>query len=310
MQSAESCPVKRSGARLLVVEDDKFVLRVIERYLKPEDHSIVAAGSVDEAWALLGGGKREAEFEAILLDRNLPGSNGIELLERIKAVPALAEIPVILQTAAIRPQDVAEGIAKGAFYYLAKPFSQDVLCAIVGAALADWRNRRDLRNRLSELSHGMHLLRRMEFFCRALEDVRPLASYLAQFFPEPERVVSGIAEFLINAVEHGNLEVSYEDKSRLLREGCWEEEICRRLAMEPYAGRQAEALLVFQAGSVVLTICDQGPGFDWQHYLEFSPERAFDAHGRGIAMSRMFSFDAVEYRGRGNEVVLTVHLPI
>ncbi|MDD5298001.1 MAG: response regulator [Rhodocyclaceae bacterium] len=300
-----------AGARLLVVEDDKFVQRVIERYLKPAGHGIVLANNVEDAWTLLcaAAGTPAAGFEAILLDRNLPGKNGIELLERIKSSPDLAEIPVILQTAATRPEDVAEGIAKGAFYYLAKPFSQDVLLAIVRAAVADLRSRVDLRARLSVLSHGMHLLRRMDCYCKTLEDIRPLASYLAQYYPEPERVVSGIAEFLVNAVEHGNLEVSYEEKSRLLQESRWEREIQQRLGMEPYGSRQVDVSLEFRAASTVLTISDQGMGFDWRHYLEFAPERAFDAHGRGIAMSRLFSFDDVEYRGRGNEVVLTVLSP-
>lgn len=306
MELSDDCDSSASGARLLVVEDDRFVLRVIERYLKPEGYAIVAAGDVEEAWGLLGNRGSGPGFDAILLDRNLPGKNGIELLERIKTVPGLAEIPVILQTAATRPEDVAEGVAKGAFYYLAKPFSQDVLCAIVRAAVADLHSRQDLRARLSALSHGIHLLRRMEFYCRTLDDIRPLASYLAQFYPEPERVVSGIAEFLINAVEHGNLEVSYQEKSLLLQESRWEEEIRRRLGLSPYGERQVDVSLVFHEGATVLTICDQGRGFDWQHYLEFAPERAFDAHGRGIAMSRLFAFDEVEYRGRGNEVVLTV----
>jgi len=55
-------------------------------------------------------------------------------------------------------------------------------------------------------------------------------------------------------------------------------------------------------GELTFVIRDQGAGFDWQGYLEMSPERAFDTHGRGIAMSRMISFDNLEYRGRGNEV--------
>jgi len=53
---------------------------------------------------------------------------------------------------------------------------------------------------------------------------------------------------------------------------------------------------------------DQGAGFDWQSYLEMSPDRAFDSHGRGIAMSRMLSFVALEYTGNGNTVCATVAL--
>ena len=59
---------------------------------------------------------------------------------------------------------------------------------------------------------------------------------------------------------------------------------------------------------VRVVIRDEGQGFDWQQYLDMDPARAFDTHGRGIAMSRMISFDAVEYRGNGNEVEVTVSI--
>jgi hypothetical protein len=59
---------------------------------------------------------------------------------------------------------------------------------------------------------------------------------------------------------------------------------------------------------VSFDIADQGDGFDWQKYLEISPERAFDPHGRGVAMSRMMSFDTLEYIGSGNRVIATKKL--
>jgi hypothetical protein len=57
---------------------------------------------------------------------------------------------------------------------------------------------------------------------------------------------------------------------------------------------------------VQIRIRDQGQGFDWTPYLDFDPERAFDPHGRGIAMARLSSFDDLEYLGDGNEVLATV----
>ena len=51
------------------------------------------------------------------------------------------------------------------------------------------------------------------------------------------------------------------------------------------------------------------PGaFDWQRFLTFDPERAFDPNGRGIAMARMMSFATLEYQGRGNVVVASVNI--
>jgi len=61
-------------------------------------------------------------------------------------------------------------------------------------------------------------------------------------------------------------------------------------------------------GEIEFIIQDQGDGFDWQNYLDISPERAFDSHGRGIAMACMYSFDKVEYHGNGNMVSAIVSL--
>ena len=55
-------------------------------------------------------------------------------------------------------------------------------------------------------------------------------------------------------------------------------------------------------------IRDQGEGFDWQRYANVDASRVFDAHGRGIAVARIMSFDRVEYLGRGNEVVGVIRL--
>ena len=55
-------------------------------------------------------------------------------------------------------------------------------------------------------------------------------------------------------------------------------------------------------------IRDEGEGFDWRSYLQFDPERAFDTHGRGIALARNLSFARLIYQGRGNEV-LAIYVP-
>ncbi len=53
-------------------------------------------------------------------------------------------------------------------------------------------------------------------------------------------------------------------------------------------------------------IRDEGDGFDFGSYLQVDPQRAFDTHGRGIAMASRLSFSHIEYRGGGNEVVGTI----
>jgi anti-sigma regulatory factor (Ser/Thr protein kinase) len=141
-----------------------------------------------------------------------------------------------------------------------------------------------------------------------MQEARNLAYFIANCFPDPEAAVYGLNELLINAVEHGNLGITYAEKTQLTFEGQMAEEIERRLNLRENA--QKWAYLSFNAceKAVKVTIKDQGKGFDWRPYLEISPDRATHPHGRGIATSKLMSFTSIQYLGCGNEVVCAVRL--
>ena len=80
----------------------------------------------------------------------------------------------------------------------------------------------------------------------------------------------------------------------------------RRLNARENVGGFIELEFQVAADTVQIRIRDQGAGFDWTPYMDFDPDRAFDPHGRGIAVARLSSFDDLEYIGVGNEVVATV----
>ena len=141
------------------------------------------------------------------------------------------------------------------------------------------------------------------FRYRDLEEAKSLAHFLARACPEPERAILGLHELLINAVEHGNLGLSYTDKSALIAATSWLEEVNHRLQLDEFKDRYVEVRFERLADSLSFTIIDQGKGFDWRDYLDFSTERAFDLHGRGIAMAGKISFDSLTYLGCGNTVV-------
>lgn len=294
------------SARVLAVDDEPFDLLLIDRYLSRAGFEVTRANSGAHGLRLLERCGTDLP-EAILLDRMMPEMSGIEFMELLAANPVLRDIPVIMQTGLADPEQIAFGIAKGARYYIAKPFTGEVLVSMVRAAVGDYRQLRSLRDASSELSHSRALLRSACYELRTLPEARMLATHLSQYFPQPQRVVFGIVEMLVNAVEHGNLDVRYDDKSALLRAGTWEAEINRRLELPEYRARRVRVELRKSDDRISLNIRDEGKGFDWQPYLEIQPERVFDLHGRGIAMSRMTSFDAVEFRGCGNEVELTVN---
>jgi anti-sigma regulatory factor (Ser/Thr protein kinase) len=129
-----------------------------------------------------------------------------------------------------------------------------------------------------------------------------LAKELAQFYPNSIEFMVGIGELLVNAIEHGNLEISHEYKQQLMREFRWHEEIENRLKHPDFSHREVKITLVRSVSEIVLTIVDDGKGFNWQKYIG-DKQKTPSLNGRGIAFARASGFDSVEYQGTGNTVV-------
>lgn len=291
--------------RVLVVDDEQLNLFIIEEFLEQEDISLEMHSDPLAAWASLIA--PESNFSLVILDRMMPELDGMEFLRRMKRESRFADIPVIMQTAASSPDQVREGLAAGAYYYLTKPYEPEALISIVRVAMEDRRARSQLRSRAARLEDAQKLIRTVEYRFVTMDDIASLVPVLAAMCSVPDVVAPGLSDLMVNAVEHGNLGVSYQEKSLLKWEGDWEAEISRRLALPQFCERFATIRLERATESVVFTITDQGHGFEWSKFLAFDPDRAFDPNGRGIAMARMMSFSSLEYQGCGNVVVATVN---
>ncbi|MBF0310017.1 MAG: response regulator [Magnetococcales bacterium] len=299
--------MNEAPARILLAEDEEIIATIIHDLLEPQGFQVTVCPDGLTAWSRLQ--EEQPGYDVILLDRIMPGLDGMELLRRIKGNASLSRTPVIVETVQGDKNSIREGLEQGAYYYLTKPFQPEVLLAVVHAALQQAREWREMVASVRKAERPFALLQSGAFRFRDLDEGRLLAHSLAHACPEPERAVLGLQELLINAVEHGNLEIDYREKSALLMEGTWSEEIERRLQTPHFGNRQVEVSFERKADSLHFTIRDEGIGFDWRGFLDFCPERAFDLHGRGIAMAGRLSFDHLEYRGNGNTVVATIHLP-
>lgn len=145
------------------------------------------------------------------------------------------------------------------------------------------------------------------FSFRRLDQVEPLAEYLAALMPDPMRRLAGIVELCVNAIEHGNLGIGAELKGQLLRKGSLDIERQRRSSLAPWNTRTASACIEFVPGKVLLTIEDEGEGFDFSSTLAREvPLTAL--HGRGLQMAARSAFDGVRFEGRGNRVIVEVEV--
>lgn len=294
---------------VLAVDDELANLELIEEYLYDVGIETVSVGDGVKALDILK--EQPQRFSAVLLDRMMPGIDGIEVLSRIKADDRLNHIPVIMQSGKVGKDNMLEGLIAGAHYYVAKPYDKQTLSAIVSAAVRDHQDYTYIKNNLKQTTSTTQTLKLMDhaiFRFKSLNEGKNLAVLLANACPNTDDVTLGLTELMINAVEHGNLGIGYEEKSRLNMNDDWEREISRRLTLPTNKDKFVSIEFRRTDKAITFLIADQGKGFDWVEYMEMSPMRVFDSHGRGIAMANSISFDNIEYLGSGNEVSVTVLL--
>lgn len=295
-------------ATIVVVDDHPTNIELLVCHLENAGYrNFLVAKDGIEAWDMLL--LHHSKIDLILLDRMMPGMNGIQVMEKIRHHPQIRHIPVIMQTASVLREHMIEGIKAGVTHYLTKPYDEATLLALVAAAIGSYRQRRVLKEEAVWLWRNLHLLGDHRFRISTLEDARYLASFLSGLFPDPESAIVGLCELFINAIEHGNLGITYEEKSELLSSMTWEEEVFRRQGMPENAQKWAEVCCTRTEDEITLSVKDQGTGFDWKRYLEIDPTRAVHSHGRGIALARRIAFDHLDYKGCGNEVHCRVALP-
>lgn len=289
-----------SFARILIVDDESLNLDMIQTFLSGENYVLSLFADSLSAWAALQ--DEHNQYDLVLLDRIMPGIDGIDFLRRIKSTPRLQYLPVILQTAANAPDQVAEGLAAGAYYYLTKPYEPAALLSIVHAAVAGVRQRQQLDRALKHQHLAFGMLQEANFVLSNMDEVAILASLISLLSAEPDTAVIGLSELLCNAVEHGNLDISYSEKTALKLNNSWDAEIARRQQLPEYQGKRVRVKVAVDGEDLQVTITDEGQGFDWHPFLEMSPERAFDPNGRGIALAQMICFRRLQYHSPGNAV--------
>ena len=290
--------------RVLAVEDDELERALLLHHLNSSGYSLRMSEDGEEAWSIL---EQDPDgFDVVLLDNLMPRLSGLELLARLKSDSRFRLLPVILQTASNSRESMLEGIQAGAYYYLPKPLDPEMVAAVVRTAANDYAGYRAVQESLRRGMHSLSMLQEARFTLRTIEQARDLGSMLAGTCPEPETVVVGLTELLYNAIEHGNLGITYDEKTKLDTREKWHAEVAARLALPENRHKRVEFLFQRLPQEIRFTIRDEGSGFDWRRYMQIDPRRAFDTHGRGIVVARAFSFASVHYNESGNEVIASV----
>jgi CheY-like chemotaxis protein/anti-sigma regulatory factor (Ser/Thr protein kinase) len=291
---------------VLVVDDSEVDRRLVGGLLPQElDWLIEYAENGQQALEKMA----ESLPDVVITDMMMPVMDGMELVTNIHV--DFPSVPVILITGHGNEALAVEALERGATSYVPKPQLSDKLVETVEQVLALSRSDRSYA-RLLECLENTHYTFQLD---NDPALIAPLVDLIQQmligirFCDSTERMHVGVAleEALLNALLHGNLELSKEDAHearKLLRQGIVADCIRDRASASPYRERctRVDVDLTFDAAT--FKICDQGPGFDISHVpRKRDPSRLGKDKGRGMVLVRNF-MDEVEYNASGNEVTL------
>lgn len=137
--------------RILAVDDEPTVLRMLRMILEIEGYEVHTAGDADEALDMIG----TTRPDLLLLDVMMPGRSGFDLAEDLRAEGATRDLPVIFVTALAETQEQWRGWQLGAVSYVTKPFDTEALLETIARVLD---NRDALRNRGASEPQVEHLV--------------------------------------------------------------------------------------------------------------------------------------------------------
>ncbi len=274
--------------RTLIVDDDPDVHQLLVAALNAPDRHIESAYDGLAGLRMI----EESPYDVVLTDVNMPGLDGLALLERIRLIRPGAR--VVVMTVANTPDNIIRAIRERAFAYFSKPFSLNAVADMVEQALVSL----PATNEIEVLSASRNWLE-IRFSCkvetadRILQFLREMETGLPA--GERENVVMAFREILLNAIEHG----AKADPTKKVR----------------ITYIRGERALFYH-------VRDPGPGFSFEklahaavsnpaaspfEHTEVRKQLGLRPGGFGILMTRNF-VDEMLYNEAGNEVLLIKYL--
>jgi CheY-like chemotaxis protein/anti-sigma regulatory factor (Ser/Thr protein kinase) len=289
---------------LLVIDPCPDTQARIAEQLQGRGFSIVAASDPTTALTTID----MAAPDIVITDLFLPEATGLTLLKELKARHELC--PVIVMAKDAPEPMIVQALRVGAADYLHKPVTEEELAHALQRArhllpgdLADIPGLCRSEYRLTVDSDPTHIPGMISWLIKTTASTLPAIRRL--------HLRGALQELLFNAIEHGNLEIVYQEKQEALAEGRYEQLLARQLAQARLRDRRViiHVLHDKSTNNLVYRITDEGKGFKWRSLMTRSQEvcESEDANGRGIFLARSF-FPCLAYNERGNEVTITVSL--
>lgn len=288
---------------ILVVDDCVHQRRLLEYVLNQAGYeTVVKARDVEEALRIL----TTVPIDLVVTDVQMPQVDGMDLLQEIQE--KFPGLPVVMTTSQGDEQLVLKALELGAATYVPKRLLMKELPERIEGVLSTSRAA-NLRQRLRRQSDRQLLRFRLtndlNLVPELVAEINELLNW-SNHFPDRDRTRIGVAteEAVLNAMIHGNLEVSSELKNDPDQQA-FPRMIEERRRQSPYRDRKVTVIVKSTSKAFRLVVADEGPGFDPSTLPDpTDPENMSRAFGRGLLLISSF-MDEVRHNARGNRVTMT-----
>ncbi|OGK06381.1 MAG: hypothetical protein A2W80_15400 [Candidatus Riflebacteria bacterium GWC2_50_8] len=294
--------------KVLVVEDDTFSRQYMTSLVRLGDYEVIEARDGAEGLQMF----ESYAPDLIFSDISMPVMDGLEMLERIRRKSH--DTIVVMTTAFGNPEFTLKALRLRANDYLVKPvIPKDIIANLkkYAAVLAARSVEREVVGFILERYLKLRLDNRLEMLGIVAD--RLMQETEGRILPADRMGVRlGLLEIIINAIEHGNLGITYCDKTQAIENKGYDmlDLVAQRMSQEPYGSRRVQIQFQMNAEMCEWVITDEGEGFDWKSVPDPSdPANLMCMHGRGILLARL-NFDEVLFMGCGNQVILRKRLVV
>lgn len=287
-------------AKILIIDDEQQVREVLKIVLMEQGHEILEADNGKKGIELF----KKNSPEIVLTDVMMPEMTGLEFTRFVKEMNE--DTDVIVMTGYGTEEVVIEALHAGASNYIKKPISFEDLFAIVDSILTKRRNRKRIepaRDAVVFEKKDLIIGNDLSTIWGAVNQLLfNMHSGIDRNIVEGMRI--GLYEMITNAIEHGNLAISYQEKSSALKNNSYVELLIERQKKAEREGKKVYLSMTYDREQVIIEIRDDGTGFDFRTLPDTkSPESMLASHGRGIFLCSLY-FDSLEFIEPGNRVRL------
>jgi FixJ family two-component response regulator len=293
--------------RVLLIDDEALVRDELGGLLEDEGYELSTASDGETGLARF----RSEGPDMVITDIRMPRRDGLSVAMTIRQEAPTTPVTVI--TGHGNESMVLEALRAGVTDFIKKPVRFEDLVNALERMEAAFRL---ARAQVAELPQSVSIRERTWDY-RLGNDLTAVPLFVDVLLRQADATVDprsaselsvALRELIINAIEHGNLELTYADKSRALEAGNLVQLVEERRGRSDLAKRKTTVWVKRAENTLSVRIRDEGPGFDWQSLPDpTDPTYLLAEHGRGVLLARM-AVDELTFNDAGNEVSLVKEL--